>query len=217
MGNVQSGSTLTRTTGALDSFISELGGDIVYERSLGTARFLKTVRCRHKNGLLVVKIFIKPDPGVTLRTHLRRLKVEREALSDIANVYNYQTFVETDKAGYIIRQWIASNLYDRISTRPFLSPIEKKWIAFRLSPDFAMHATARYLMATSSLRISSLPPGIGSISPISLHTSRSIFHLTTHPTFLSTSTHPEEEHVILHLNDSILPQATRRSLLKSQK
>ena len=40
--------------------------------------------------------------------------VEREALSDIANVYDYQTFVETDKAGYIVRQWIASNLYDRI-------------------------------------------------------------------------------------------------------
>ena len=29
MGNVQS---LTRTTGALDSFVAELGGDIVYER-----------------------------------------------------------------------------------------------------------------------------------------------------------------------------------------
>ena len=40
--------------------------------------------------------------------------VDRESLGDIANVYNYQAFVETDKAGYIIRQWIASNLYDRI-------------------------------------------------------------------------------------------------------
>lgn len=40
--------------------------------------------------------------------------VEREALLDIPNVYNYQTFVETDKAGYLIRQWVASNLYDRI-------------------------------------------------------------------------------------------------------
>lgn len=30
------------------------------------------------------------------------------------NVYNYQAFVETDKAGYIIRQWVASSLYDRI-------------------------------------------------------------------------------------------------------
>lgn len=76
--------------------------------------------------------------------------MERESLADIANVYNYQTFVESDKAGYTIRQWIASNLYDRIryvtmhliltfyqsyaqrSTRPFLTAIEKKWIAFQL-------------------------------------------------------------------------------------
>ncbi len=40
--------------------------------------------------------------------------VEREALADIPNVYNYQVFAENDRAGYIIRQWIASNLYDRI-------------------------------------------------------------------------------------------------------
>ncbi|KAH7928336.1 ARM repeat-containing protein [Leucogyrophana mollusca] len=132
MGNAQSGSTLTRTSGALDSFVAELGGDVVYDRSLGQARFLKTVKCRHRNGFLVVKIFIKQDPGISLRNYLRRLKMDRESLLDIANVYNYQTFVETDKAGYIIRQWVASNLYDRISTRPFLSTVEKKWIAFQL-------------------------------------------------------------------------------------
>ncbi|KAI1788273.1 hypothetical protein LXA43DRAFT_1025990 [Ganoderma leucocontextum] len=111
MGNAQS---LTRTSGALDSFVVELGGDIVYERSLGSARFLKTVKCRHKNGYLVVKIFIKPDPGLSLRKYHGRLKTEREALADIPNVYGYQSFVETDKAGHIIRQWVASNLYDRI-------------------------------------------------------------------------------------------------------
>ncbi|KAI0768204.1 hypothetical protein BD413DRAFT_672415 [Trametes elegans] len=129
MGNAQS---LTRTSGALDSFVAELGGDIVYERSLGSARFLKTVNCRHKNGYLVVKIFIKPDPGLSLRKYHRRLKIEREALADIPNVYGYQAFAETDKAGYVIRQWVASNLYDRISTRPFLSGVEKKWIAFQI-------------------------------------------------------------------------------------
>ena len=106
----------------------------VVPHSLGSARFLKTVKCRHKNGCLVIKIFIKPDPGMSLRTHQRRLKswahppsfqplvhfmlkldvVDREALADIPNVYNYQAFVETDKAGYIIRQWVASSLYDRI-------------------------------------------------------------------------------------------------------
>ena len=100
----------------------------------GSARFLKTVKCRHRNGCLVIKIFVKPDPGMSLRTHQRRLKswahppsfqllvhfmlkldvVDREALADIPNVYNYQAFVETDKAGYIIRHWVASSLYDRI-------------------------------------------------------------------------------------------------------
>ncbi|KAI0753275.1 hypothetical protein C8Q80DRAFT_1096117 [Daedaleopsis nitida] len=129
MGNAQS---LTRTSGALDSFVAELGGDVVYERSLGSSRFLKTVKCRHKNGYLVVKIFIKPDPGLSLRKYHRRLKTEREALADLPNVYGYQSFVETDKAGYVIRQWVASNLYDRISTRPFLSLVEKKWIAFQI-------------------------------------------------------------------------------------
>lgn len=43
-------------------------------QSLGSARFLKTVKCRHRNGYLVVKIFIKPDPGVSLRNYHRRLK-----------------------------------------------------------------------------------------------------------------------------------------------
>lgn len=38
----------------------------------------------------------------------------RDKLMDIPNVYTYQAFVESDKAGYVIRQWLASNLYDRI-------------------------------------------------------------------------------------------------------
>ncbi|KAJ3793870.1 hypothetical protein GGU11DRAFT_847865 [Lentinula aff. detonsa] len=75
------------------------------------------------NGYLVVKVFIKPDPGLSLRNYFRRLKIDREALLDIVNVYNHQT-------GYVIRQWVASN--HRISTRPFLSAIEKKWISFQL-------------------------------------------------------------------------------------
>ncbi|KAI0267262.1 hypothetical protein BC834DRAFT_870444 [Gloeopeniophorella convolvens] len=132
MGNTQSGYPLTRTAATLDSFISELGPEIVYEKSLGSSRFLKTVRCRHRNGPVVVKIYIKPDLGFSLAKYQRRLKLEREALLEIPNVYSYQTFIDSEKAGYLIRQWTASNLYDRISTRPFLSPIEKKWIAFQL-------------------------------------------------------------------------------------
>ena len=33
---------------------------------------------------------------------------------------------------YLIRQYVTSNIHDRISTRPFLSDIEKKWIVYLL-------------------------------------------------------------------------------------
>ncbi|PLW30797.1 hypothetical protein PCASD_13376 [Puccinia coronata f. sp. avenae] len=51
---------------------------------------------------------------------------------DLPNMLTYQRAVETEKAGYLIRQWLTNNLYNRISTRPFLSLTKKKWIAFQL-------------------------------------------------------------------------------------
>jgi phosphoinositide-3-kinase regulatory subunit 4 len=92
MGNTQSGYTLTRTAATLDSFVSELSPEIVYEKrcasstdlhrvqrddvlkSLGSSRFLKTVRCRHRNGPVLVKIYIKPDLGLSLGKYQRNLK-----------------------------------------------------------------------------------------------------------------------------------------------
>ncbi|KAI5119857.1 hypothetical protein M0805_000691 [Coniferiporia weirii] len=132
MGNNHSSSIVSRPGGAPDTFVSELGPDVIYDKSLGYSRFLKTVRCRHRNGYLVVKIFIKPDTNQIDEKYLRRLKKEKKSLQDVPNVYPYQLFMESEKAGYLVRQWVASSLYDRISTRPFLSAIEKKWIAFQI-------------------------------------------------------------------------------------
>lgn len=101
---------------------------------MGTSRFLKTIRGRHKQGALVVKVFVKADPSVSLKAFHRRIKgtlnhatllprqaltlrtlaAEREALADCPNVLPYQRAIETERAGYLIRQWTASNLYDRI-------------------------------------------------------------------------------------------------------
>lgn len=95
MGNVQ---PLARTSGALDAFVSELTPDIVYEKrsvvvppllpnspdsthSIGQARFLKTAKCRHRNGPLVVKIFIKHDPAISLKAYHRKQKGARPLLS----------------------------------------------------------------------------------------------------------------------------------------
>jgi len=132
MGNTHSSAFVSRTVGALDTYVAELGPDVSYDKSLGSSRFLKTVRCRHRNGYLVVKMFIKPDGNALDERYLRRLKKERKMLQDVPNVYPYQAFLETEKAGYLIRQWVASSLYDRISTRPFLTLIEKKWISFQI-------------------------------------------------------------------------------------
>lgn len=38
----------------------------------------------------------------------------------------------SDKAALLYRQYVKDSLYDRISTRPFLNTIEKKWLAFQL-------------------------------------------------------------------------------------
>ena len=43
-----------------------------------------------------------------------------------------QFWQETDKAAYLLRQYFFNNLHDRLSTRPFLNLVEKKWLAFQV-------------------------------------------------------------------------------------
>lgn len=93
---------------------------------------MKTIRGRHRDGPVVVKIFIKPAQGVSLTSTVRRLQAERDALLEIPNAFGYQKIIETEKAGYLVRQYLFSSLYDRISTRPFLDLIEKKWITYQM-------------------------------------------------------------------------------------
>lgn len=53
-------------------------------------------------------------------------------LADIPNALAYHRILETGIGGYLVRQYIHSSLYDRLSTRPFLEEIEKKWLSFQL-------------------------------------------------------------------------------------
>lgn len=46
---------------------------------------------------------------------------------------DFQIFSQQlDRSALLFRQYIKYSLYDRMSTRPFLSTIEKRWIAFQL-------------------------------------------------------------------------------------
>lgn len=68
-----SSSLTDRNVGTAGNDISELPG-YSYEKTLGSGRFLKTIRARHRKGTAVVKIFIKPGPGYSLHQYLKRIE-----------------------------------------------------------------------------------------------------------------------------------------------
>ncbi|KAK5683879.1 Serine/threonine-protein kinase [Elasticomyces elasticus] len=111
--------------------VAELS-DLTYEKSLGAARFLRTVRARHQHGVVIVKVCIKTNPNASFAKHARDLRAERQALAGVPNVLPYSRIRSTDNVGFLVRQYVHTSLYDRISIRPFLEGIEKKWIAFQL-------------------------------------------------------------------------------------
>ncbi|KAI8926108.1 hypothetical protein BC831DRAFT_246086 [Entophlyctis helioformis] len=131
MGNLTSTAVPRAAVAGIDSYVSELP-ELAYEKSMGSSRFLKTIRCRHPEGLVVVKIYVKPQPGLSLKRQLKELQHERDLLSGLPNILAYHHISETERAGYLFRQFIASNVYDRISNRPFMTTFEKKWISFQI-------------------------------------------------------------------------------------
>eukprot|EP01132_Coremiostelium_polycephalum_P010002 gene10002-12267_t len=125
------------TVGApiVSEYLEDEIGPIVSQHSLGNGRFLKTLKAVHdQEGYVVVKIYKKRNTKESLekyRVMLREIK-ENFVITPSLNIMPYQNFLETERSGYLIRQYFHNNLYDRLSTRPFLSMIEKKFIAYQL-------------------------------------------------------------------------------------
>ncbi|KAK8212083.1 hypothetical protein IWZ01DRAFT_468024 [Phyllosticta capitalensis] len=124
-------SLTTLSAGAAGIDVPELA-DLTYEKSLGNARFMKTIRARQKDGLVVAKVVMKPYASMRLDQYVKALLHERKVLSEVPNALPYHRILETSTNGFLVRQFIHSSLYDRISTRPFLEDIEKKWLSFQL-------------------------------------------------------------------------------------
>ncbi|KAH3904422.1 non-specific serine/threonine protein kinase [Parastagonospora nodorum] len=124
-------SLTTLSAGSANIDVPELA-DLQYEKSLGAARFMKAVRARHKDGLVVARVVMKPYAQFNFHVYVRRLLNERRLLAEVPNALAYHRIIETAACGYLVRQYIHSSLYDRLSTRPFLEEIEKKWLSFQL-------------------------------------------------------------------------------------
>lgn len=102
---------------------------------VNNSRFLKTMKAYDRtNGMLVIiKIFIKPPQGgVSLHVVTENLAQEALLLAQHPNVLAWHQITETSAAGYLVRPLAKTSLYDRLSLRPFLAPIEKLWLVFQL-------------------------------------------------------------------------------------
>jgi phosphoinositide-3-kinase regulatory subunit 4 len=70
MGQGYSLTTLSAGSAGID--VPELA-DLVYEKSLGTARFMKSIRARQQNGLVFVKVIMKPYPSMKLEPYVKAI------------------------------------------------------------------------------------------------------------------------------------------------
>lgn len=108
-----------------------------FKLSLGSTRFFKVARAQSLEGPVVVKVFAIHDPSLPLSAYKDQLEEIRKKLSSAVNCVPYQKIILSDKAGLIVREYVKYSLYDRISTRPFLTNIEKRWITFQIL--YALH------------------------------------------------------------------------------
>lgn len=65
-------SLTTLSAGAAGIDVPELA-DLTYEKSLGNARFMKTIRARQKDGLVVAKVVMKPYASMRLDQYVKAL------------------------------------------------------------------------------------------------------------------------------------------------
>ncbi|GBN01215.1 Phosphoinositide 3-kinase regulatory subunit 4 [Araneus ventricosus] len=115
----------------VEYYLTELP-DCTFDSNLGSTRFLKVARAKNREGLVVVKVFAVRDPSYPLKPHKDQLEAIKLLLKNVPNTVAFQRLLLSERAGILVRQYVKDNLYDRISTRPFLNSIEKRWIAFQL-------------------------------------------------------------------------------------
>uniref|UniRef100_A0A2M4B9Q5 non-specific serine/threonine protein kinase n=1 Tax=Anopheles marajoara TaxID=58244 RepID=A0A2M4B9Q5_9DIPT len=106
--------------------------ELQFEKSMGSTRFMKVAKVRVDEGPAVVKVFVRHDPSLPLEQHYDRIEYIKKHLANAVNCLPFQKVLMMEKSCLIVRQYVKHSLYDRVSTRPFLTLIEKKWITFQI-------------------------------------------------------------------------------------
>jgi len=119
----------------VDYYLIDYCNDMTLDVSLGSTRFMKVARVRHKDvGYCVAKVYAINDTSIPIQEHKQKIEFIRDSIKSIGELsaLPFLACSINDKCAIILRQYIKYNLYDRLSTRPFLTSIEKRWIAYQL-------------------------------------------------------------------------------------
>ena len=113
----------------------------ILQSKIGNGKLMKTYLMRCESNSIVVKVYMS-YPDEELRTFAAELTRIWYTISPsrFPNLLPYQLWMRSGSRQsksnvqpiYIIRQYLYSNLHDRISTRPFLTETEKLWILYQL-------------------------------------------------------------------------------------
>ena len=114
---------------------------IKFQSSPGSTRFFKVAKCDTEAGPVVVKVFViqKRDArdkdnidNIDYASHKKKILELKDILAPTFNCLPFCQAEVTENAAFIVRQFGKYSLFDRIITRPFLTNLEKKWLAFQL-------------------------------------------------------------------------------------
>ncbi|CAN0147967.1 unnamed protein product, partial [Discosporangium mesarthrocarpum] len=116
----------------------------IYVNQLANGKFIKSYKCKVDGIAVVVKVYIKRDPSENLKGVEASLCHLTRALDPqfCPNVLPYQRWLQSSirasqhrgagTPAYLIRQHLLGTLRDRLSTRPFLTLVEKRWLVYQL-------------------------------------------------------------------------------------
>ena len=83
---------------------------------------------------MVVKSYTKRTAEDDVGTYAETLLRIQRALAgiDSSHVWADQTLLQTRQAVHLVRQYLWSSLSERITSRPFLRPSEKRWFGYQI-------------------------------------------------------------------------------------
>lgn len=145
MGSSQSSRTSLQVDPA--SFFAADLPKFVNSSRIGNGKCLKTFLMKLNGSPAAVKVYMRSSSDEDLTYIVEKLSFMWKTISPALypNLLPYQCWIKSSSRNrnlpspvYLIRQYFAFNLYDRLATRPFLFTEEKIWIIFQLLKGIEM-------------------------------------------------------------------------------